>query len=360
MQPSSERSSGVDDQPNSVGIVVIARNEGERLRHCLLSLGCHSNAVVYVDSGSTDGSVAFATILGVDVVRLSTSAPFTMARARNAGFMRLRQTSPATQLVQFIDGDCELEKGWIQAACRWMETHPDAAVVCGRRREKFPRASLYNMLCDIEWNTPVGAAKACGGDAMVRADFFERVGMFDPSLIAGEEPDLCAKIRTAGGKIYRLAENMTRHDAALVTFKAWCRRMTRCGYGAKEVAVKLGKKMPTSEVPFRGLTRSAVIWCDGWCVLIVLLGGLAYAWRQPQTPVDWLEAATFALLGGLSVQALQCLRTAWRSRGRGSLMNVLVYAVFLQIGKWPQRLGQLRWHRDNWLRRPARLIEYKA
>jgi hypothetical protein len=41
-------------------------------------------------------------------------------------------------------------------------------------------------------------------------------------------------------------------------------------------------------------------------------------------------------------------------------MNVLIYAAFLQIGKWPQRFGQLLWYRDNFLRRPARLIEYKT
>jgi glycosyltransferase involved in cell wall biosynthesis len=350
----------VDNHGHTVGLVVIARNEGERLKRCLLSIGAITKAIVYVDSGSTDGSVAFATVLGLDVVRLSAAAPFTMGRARNEGFTHLRQRYPSIQLVQFIDGDCELEAGWIQKAQDWMATHSEVAVVCGRRREKFPRASIYNMLCEIEWNTPVGVAKACGGDAMVRVECFERVGMFDPTLIAGEEPELCARIRSSGGSVYRLGENMTRHDAALFTFKGWWRRMIRCGYGAKGVVQTLRSRMPISEVPFRELTRSAVIWCDGWILVLVCFAVLAQTRHMPQSNFGWLGQTSLAVSVGLFFQVLQCLRTAWRNRARGSPVNILVYAAFLQIGKWPQRLGQLLWCRDNWLRRSAQLMEYKT
>ena len=69
-----------------VGAVAIGRNEGERLRRCLTSLLQQIARVVYVDSGSRDDSVAVAQSLGVKVVVLDTSAPFSAARARNAGF----------------------------------------------------------------------------------------------------------------------------------------------------------------------------------------------------------------------------------------------------------------------------------
>ena len=350
----------MDEAEKTVGIVVIARNEGERLRRCLLSICRQAQAIVYVDSGSTDGSVALASSMGVDVLRLDLSAPFTMARARNAGFTHLLKMNTSIQLVQFIDGDCELEEGWVQTACAWVKLHPDAAVVCGRRREKFPRASVYNMLCDIEWNTPVGRAHSCGGDALIRVDVFKQVGMFDALLIAGEEPDLCARIRMLGGVIYRLPDNMTRHDAALLTFKAWWRRMTRCGYGAIEVVSKLTKKLPISEVPFRELTRSAKLWCDGWCMFVLLIGALTYMNERAKTSSEWAHVVGTVIVIGMLAQALQCVRTAWRSRARGSFHDVLVYSVFVQIAKWPQRIGQLLWHRDQWMHTPARLIEYKV
>src|SRR5205814_1938439 len=102
----------------AVGIVVIGRNEGERLRACLTS-AIHDvppRALVYIDSGSSDGSVALAKGMGIAVVELDLSTPFTAARARNAGFEKLMQVEPATEFVQFVDGDCEIAAGWIERA----------------------------------------------------------------------------------------------------------------------------------------------------------------------------------------------------------------------------------------------------
>ena len=348
------------DAVANVGIVVIARNEGERLKRCLKSVSGQGVSTVYVDSGSIDGSVAFATIMGVEVLRLNPSTPFTMARARNEGFTHLLKMNPSIQFVQFIDGDCELEEGWIQTANAWMVSNPETAVVCGRRREKFPRASIYNMLCDIEWNKPPGVTDACGGDALIRVDAFKRVGGFDPSLVAGEEPELCARMRSNRCKIYRLPENMTRHDAALTSFKAWWKRMTRCGYGAKDVIAKAKNRLNNVEVPFQNLTRSAVVWCDGWCLFVMLIFGITYAVTLPTNYFQLARAMGTAFSVGLFAHAFQSLRTAWRIRGRGCTSDVLIYALFTQIAKLPQRIGQLLWLRDHMLRTPARLIEYKA
>jgi glycosyltransferase involved in cell wall biosynthesis len=129
---------------STIGVVVIGRNEGERLRRCLESV--RSGAVVYVDSGSSDGSVALARSLGVEVVGLDLSSPFTAARARNAGFERLLQFDPSAEFVQFVDGDCEVAAGWLERARKEFEARSDAAVVCGRLRERFPDATVYNRL----------------------------------------------------------------------------------------------------------------------------------------------------------------------------------------------------------------------
>ena len=65
---------------NHLGVVAIGRNEGERLRRCLNSVVGRGHTVVYVDSGSTDGSTELARELGADVVELDLSLPFTMAQ----------------------------------------------------------------------------------------------------------------------------------------------------------------------------------------------------------------------------------------------------------------------------------------
>src|ERR1700719_1882252 len=162
--------------PNDVGVVAIGRNEGERLIGCLKSAKSDTSSIVYVDSGSSDGSIAAAEQIGASVVRLDLSQPFTAARVRNEGLAALKALRPDVRFVQFVDGDCILVNGWLDKALAFIEQWPNAAIVCGRRRERHPSASVYNLLCDLEWNTPIGEALACGGDALVRVEAFEAVG----------------------------------------------------------------------------------------------------------------------------------------------------------------------------------------
>ncbi len=221
---------------SGIGVVVIGRNEGQRLEHCLRSLLKGTDKVMYVDSGSTDGSLHLARSLGVEVLALDLGTPFTAARARNEGFFALQRRLPSMQLVQFVDGDCEVDSGWLPAAQAFLDDHPDVAVVCGRRRERFPQRSVYNLLCDLEWDTPIGEAKACGGDALMRVDAFAAVGGFRPELIAGEEPELCVRLRAKGWKVWRLDAEMTLHDAAMTRFSQWWRRSLRAGHAYAEGA----------------------------------------------------------------------------------------------------------------------------
>src|SRR6476661_3641199 len=241
-----------------LGVIAIGRNEGERLRRCLTSVvgrpGC---VVVYIDSNSTDGSVAMAREMGAEVVELDMSIPFSAARARNEGFERLTRVAPDVTFVQFIDGDCEVVAGWTDTARAALEARPELAVVCGRRRERHPDKSIYNKLADIEWNTPVGDAKACGGDAMMRAEAFRQVGGYNPAVIAGEEPEMCVRLRAKGWKIARLDAEMTSHDADMTRFGQFWKRMVRGGHAYAEGAWMYGRPPERHWVKE---TRGIVVW----------------------------------------------------------------------------------------------------
>lgn len=213
------------------GVVAIGRNEGERLVRCITSLRVTGCPVVYVDSGSTDGSPTAATQLGAQVVPLDMTRPFTAARARAEGVAALEAAHSGLEAVLFIDGDCELEPGFLAAATRFLIHNPRHAVVCGRRRERFPDASPYNRLIDREWATPVGEAQSCGGDAVFRLAAYRAVGGFDPAMLAGEEPELCSRLHAAGWQVMRLDEPMTIHDAAMHRFGQWWNRAIRSGMG---------------------------------------------------------------------------------------------------------------------------------
>ncbi len=241
-----------------VGIVVIGRNEGPRLRRCLESL--QQWRVVYVDSGSTDGSAALAKSLGAEVVELDPRRPFSAARARNEGFARLRQIEPQAAHVQFVDGDCEVINGWVETAAARLNAHPGCAVVAGRLRERHPEASIYNRLCDLEWDVPAGEARSCGGVAMFRAAAFAEVGGFDDTIIAGEEPELCLRLRRRGWKIWRLKDEMALHDAAMTRFGQWWKRAVRGGYGGMDVA----RRFEQGAGSFTGQIRSARLWGIAW------------------------------------------------------------------------------------------------
>jgi len=323
---------------DNLGIVIIGRNEGERLSRCISSSIRESRHVVYVDSGSTDNSITIAKQLGAEVVNLDLSIPFTAARARNSGFDLLNTLYPSVIYVQFIDGDCELVEGWIKKGLGFLSSNPQFAVVCGRRRERFPNASIYNLLCDLEWDTPVGETKSCGGDALMRVDAVKAVNGFNGNLIAGEEPELCVRLRQVGWKIYRLDAEMTWHDAAITRFKQWWKRTQRGGYAFAEGAFLHGAPPERHWVKE---SRSAWFW-----------GGII--------PVMALIAAIFNANAGwavLLIYPLQVGRLALLGKHMPKINWLRAY--LLMVGKFPELLGQLQflWHRLMGSR--SRLIEYK-
>lgn len=343
-----------------VGVIAIGRNEGERLRRCLASVAGGGFPVVSVDSGSTDGSVALAGSMGAEVVELDMSLPFSAARARNAGFDRLMRAAPEVKFVQFVDGDCEVVEGWIAAARRELESRPDAAVVCGRRRERFPEASVYNRLADVEWNTPLGEVKSCGGDAMMRVEALQQVGGYDPSVVAGEEPELCQRLRERGWKILRAPAEMTLHDSAMLHFGQWWRRTVRSGYGAADVAARFGQKTGL----FVKHVRSARWWAVEWPLVVLcsfVLTFLNYVTPPFRMPAGWaLRVSLGWTLLVVALWPLQVLRIAWRVRGRApDWRTAFAYGVFTMVGKWANYAGQLRYKRDRRAGKLARMIEYK-
>ncbi|UWQ61809.1 glycosyltransferase [Leisingera caerulea] len=310
-----------------IAAVVIGRNEGERLIRCLRSLQAQVQQLIYVDSGSTDGSAAAARDLGAEVVDLDLSRPFTAARARNAGLAAL---SSGIELVQFADGDCELAPGWIGAAADFMQTHPRAAAVCGRRRERFPEASVYNRLCDAEWNTPVGEATACGGDAMMRVAAVYTAGGYRESLIAGEEPELCLRLRRAGWQVWRLDAEMTLHDAQMLRFGQWWNRSRRAGHAFAEGAALHGAGperhwvAETRRTLAWGAVLPAAIAAAGLISPYLLLASLIYPAQILRLSRRMgTEQALFSVLGKFA-EASGALEFYWR-RWRGTARGILEY-----------------------------------
>jgi hypothetical protein len=250
----------------------------------------------------------------------------------------MRELAPDLAYVQFVDGDCELADGWLEKAAMFLGDHESVAVVCGRLRERYPERSIYNMLCDIEWDIPVGEAKSCGGNAVMRAGAFESAQGYRADLIAGEEPELCVRLRAAGWLIWRLDEEMALHDAAMTRFGQWWTRSKRAGYSFAEGASLHGA--PPERLGVRE-SRSAWFWGLGLPLFALVCTTLVGPFGLVALAVYPLQVVRLALSGDRSMQ-----ENWWR-------------AVFLVIGKFPEMFGQLKFLFHRHVGGRPHLIEYR-
>jgi GT2 family glycosyltransferase len=320
----------------TVAVIAIGRNEGERLVDCLASLKGKVARVIYVDSGSVDMSVQNARDAGAEVVELSSDRPFTAARGRAAGFEQLK-SGEMPDYVQFIDGDCAVEAAWIAHAVAAMEDDMELGLVTGWRRERRPEASIYNDLCQDEWNRPEGEIDTCGGDMMLRPAAYEAAGGFDETVIAAEDDEFCVRLREAGWVLKRIPHEMTYHDAAMMRFSQWWQRAVRSGHGFAQV----GFMHP----PYFAKEQKRVLIYGGLIPLIALF---------------FLMAVPVALILVAGVYALNYARTVQGLISSGmAASRARRHGVLLTLSKFPNILGMGMFHYRRLKGRHMQIIEYK-
>lgn len=336
-----ERGPAERDRTADIGVVVIGRNEGRRLYRCLIALRRAVPRTVYADSGSTDGSLGTARAIGVETLALDPVRPFSAARGRNEGFKRLdERPGGAPPYIQFVDGDCELQPGWMEYAASVLEERPGVAIVCGRLRERGRNATAYTRLCDMEWRRPVGPMDACGGIFMIRSEAFRQVGGFHEQFVVGEERDLCTRLLRLGWKLERLDAEMGTHDAAIGTFGQWWTRAVRGGYAYALSAALAGPDRTRAFVQERW---SAWMWAG-----LLPLIALAAAWPT--------YGLSLLLLGMYPIQAMRIARTR-RSYGE-SADDRYLYGAACVLSKFPQLQGQLVFALEQLRSMRPRVIEY--
>jgi GT2 family glycosyltransferase len=323
--------------------VVIGRNDGERLEACLASVVETGRPFVYVDSGSSDGSVSLARSLGASVLQLDPARPFSAARARNEGFEALTRAHPETALVQFLDGDCTLIPGWLPRAAKSFDDDDRLAAVVGHLVERRADSSIYNRLCALEWRSSAGDVKdwgRLGGISMMRARIFRDVGGFRPEVIAGEDSELGVRLGLAGYRIEKLDCPMATHDANITRFGQWWRRAVRAGHAIGQRSDLHGASPARDGVAQR---NSTLFWAVALPLAVALLA------------IPTRGASLLLLLG----YPLLAARIWLRRRASGDTASeAALYATFTLLGKLPNAVGLLRFA-SNKLARRYEIIEYK-
>ena len=328
----------------SLAVVVIGRNEGERLSRCLQSVALMKHPfetleVIYVDSNSTDDSVSRARATGARVLSLP-PGPTTAARGRNTGWR-----ATGADLVLFLDGDTVLHPEFVAKAIPEF-LDPNTAVVWGHRRELAPRSSTYNRVLDLDWVYPAGVSEFCGGDALMRREVLQEVAGYDESLIAGEEPEMCRRMTSSGYRIIHIDCPMTAHDLAMTSFGQYWKRAVRAGFAYASISQRFrGSTAPLwSNEARRNLMQGTLLL--GITPISALLSSVLKSW------LPLVAAAVFLLL--------LVVRTAWRTAWKSPKqpLTLLLYGLHSHFQQIPILFGQFKFYRER--HGEHRLIEYKG
>jgi cellulose synthase/poly-beta-1,6-N-acetylglucosamine synthase-like glycosyltransferase len=327
-----------------LSIVVIGRNEGACLAKCLDSIGQVQNVlvkeIIYVDSASTDGSPELASQYGAVVIVVRPER-LTAAIGRNAGWRRAE-----SDLVLFLDGDTVLHRDFPRAACDAFSRDPSVAAVWGHRREIHPEASIFNRVLDLDWVYRPGPTQFCGGDALIRREALLETDGFDEGLIAGEEPDLCRRMRARGYTILHIDHPMTGHDLQITRWSQYWKRATRAGHAYAEVSERYrGSNDPSWAFERKSNLIHGTFW--SFSLAVVILTSIRFGFLPLAL---WL--ALFLLLS---------VRSAWKAHWKKANPWILfLYGIHSQLQHAPILFGQLKYELNKRKGRTPKLIEYNA
>ena len=327
----------------SLSVVVIGHNEGQRLVRCLKSIRCirgfEKIQLIYADSASTDGSAELAAQYGAEVVVVYPERP-TAAIGRNAGWRRASE-----EFVLFLDGDTELHPDYPRAAFDAMTADCQICAVWGHRREMHPDQSIYNRVLDLDWVYAPGFMEACGGDVLMRRSALIRAGGYDEQLIAGEEPELCRRLRAQGYSILHIDHPMTRHDLDITRWSQYWKHGRRAGYAYAQVSDRFKS---TGDPFWRMDARRGIILGSFWG--LSLIAALAASIRYLYLPMTiW-----FCLFMTAS------FRSAWKARWKSNnAMTLILYGSHSHLRHLQILVGQLQYHLDKRSGKQRNIIEYK-
>jgi GT2 family glycosyltransferase len=320
---------------NRIGIVIIGRNEGERLVLCLKSVLPLDVPVVYIDSQSIDNSVYNANQYNVPTLILDKSKLINIPRARNEGFNMLLKLAPDLEYIHFIDADCELAGDWLKNAIKALDQDKGVAIVCGRLHEKYRNQSIYMRLCDMDWYTKPGEIEQCGGIFTIRNSVFNQLNGLDETLIAGTDPEFCFRVRKHGWRILSLANDMGTHDSAMLFFSQWWVRSVKCGYAfahAKDWGGG-GKQL-----------KSICFWAAIFPFIILISSIINY----------------YSIVI-LLAYPLQIFRIYLKSDIHKELSKYdkFLYSFFCVLAKFPSMIGVMRYFYNKKTKKEHEIIEYK-
>lgn len=361
-----------------ISAIVCTRNGAATLRGCLDALEKQSHPnyeVLVIDDGSTDATPEIAR--SFSFVRFIQQQPAGLSAARNHG-----AREATGEVIAYTDDDCIPDEDWL---VRLAAAYDDPAWVAagGPNIPPSPRNRAESVIADAP-GAPTHvlisdeeAEHLPGCNFSVRKDALLRIGGFSVEFVtAGDDVDICWRLRAAGGKLRFVPGAMVWHHPRF-TMRGYLRQQS--GYGTAEAL--LMKHHPSRFGPLGGARWRGAIYGDGLGLREPLEGSVFHgpfgfapfqaiypqgivAWWDLFTGVLWIALAALALLLRLpSLAALIIVGSAWAAwvRAKSSLAEaaprplaehlLLWLLCWLQpiVREWARLKGMLRFHaRPSW------------
>ncbi|MBX7207579.1 MAG: glycosyltransferase [Verrucomicrobiaceae bacterium] len=364
--------------PPRISVIVCTRNGAATLRACLAALEKQrhvNHEVLVIDDGSTDATAGIAgEFTAFRYIRQDHTG---LSAARNHG-----AREAAGEVLAFTDDDCVPDDEWLlrlSAAYddpKWVAAGGPNVPPPPRNRTEVavadaPGAPTHVLLSDEE------AEHLPGCNLSVRKDALLRIGGFrEEFTTAGDDVDICWRLRAAGGKLRFVPAAMVWHHRR-ATVCAYLRQQR--GYGAAEAL--LMKHHPSRFGPLGGARWRGAIYGDGLGLREPSAGSVYHgpfgfapfqaiypqgivAWWDLFAGLLWLALAALALV--LRIPSLACallagsIWAAWMRGRRGlsagtsrdvTVRMLLGCLCWLQpvVREWARLRGMIRLHaRPSW------------
>ncbi len=339
----------------TVSIVIKALDEERHIataiESALAALDGINGEVILADSASTDRTIAIAEKYPIKIVRMSRIEDRSCGAGGQLGYQYSRG-----DYVYVMDGDMRLYRGFLAAAIRYLQQHPQAAGVGGMIVERETQSFEYVKRAtgnDPDRRPGAVARLDCGG--VYRRAAVESVGyLTDRNLHGAEELELGARLRANGWTLARIDRPAIDHYGhAGNAFRLLRRRWTsRIAFGMGEVLrASLGRPQfwPLWRQVRRNVFLSAAVYAWWLCLLATpFVGGASY-----------LAAGVIATLG-LFPFAVMSARCRSASLGVYSVAAWNVYALGIWPGLLQRRVDPAAWIDSAVVRDPAPAVERAA
>jgi glycosyltransferase involved in cell wall biosynthesis len=199
-----------------LSVIIITKNEQEHIKNTLNSvilqlINIESSEVILVDSCSNDNTIAIANEYPISIVQLRSEWIHTPSAGRFIGYTQCRG-----KYIMYLDGDCSLESGFLEAAINIFENNIEIAAISGKRSEiYYEHGKCIGTMDDVNGIPLVaGFIEKTAGPAIFRKSAMDKAGSFNPFLFSEEEAELSYRLKAAGFKIYGLPLAMVVHHTA--------------------------------------------------------------------------------------------------------------------------------------------------